>query len=122
MEEMKSSTVELSTAGNDIVGHLHELVDLTRTVEGSFDEITAQADNITTAMETAGTHSQETRNGMEEMRAAIEDVNQGAHRIADTGGDNDEQVRRLDGLLQQFQTEETSQGDARDAGSRESDA
>jgi len=110
MDEMKRSTVELSAAGNDIVGHLHQLVELTRTVEGSFEGITTQADNITDAMETAGTFSQETRNGMEEMDAAIEEVSLGAQQIAESGNENNEQVQRLDELIRRFRTEGTEEG------------
>lgn len=116
MEEMKAATVELSEAGNQIVTNLHSLVQLTADVRDTFHSIDGRAKAIDESMANLANVSADTTGAMREMMVAIEEISDGAHQIAESGGTNADSVRRLEELLSQFRVSTDDRTELGEAG------
>ncbi len=106
MQEMKASTDELSEGSRLIVTSLSSLLSLTEEVSQSDDAIDQQAHAITGSMKTVSAISGDAKNGIAEMTVGIEEINQAAQSISDSGVTNSESVTRLSNLIERFQTRE----------------
>lgn len=106
MREMKQSTDELSLGSSQIIEALSALVELSSQVSDAYREMDNRVVRITRSMDTLGAISAETRAGMEEMALAINEINDAAIAIRDSGTANAENVASLESAVSRFKVEE----------------
>lgn len=105
MQEMSAATDELSAGSRQIVDALSSLIQLTEEVKNSYGAIDERADKISGSMKRVAQISAQTRSGMDEMMVGINEINDAAQVISDSGTANSDNVKELNALLAQFKTE-----------------
>lgn len=111
MREMTNATDELSAGSRQIVEALGSLIQLTEEVRSSYGSIDERAGSITESMKRVASISAEARNGMDEMAVGINEINDAAQVISDSGVSNSQNVRELSEEIRKFRTDGSDQGE-----------
>ena len=105
MAQLQESARDLATGSDSIVAALRSVLEMTEELKNSSGGLESEIENIAGSMETLALVSADSKSGMVEMSAGVNEIFTMIESVSEAGVQTAERVRDLEALVGRFRTE-----------------